>query len=1063
MTSESKAATTVSVSVIVPAYNAADTIGETLASLIGQTYPLWNAIVVDDGSQDSTARVVKQFARRDPRIRLIRQSNRGESAARNAGITRATHDWLLFLDADDWIAPTYLERMTGAVSAKPLLEAVHCRYARVAGDGTEIVERYEPPEGDLFSVLARRAAFPVHACLVRTSLVREVGLFDTSLKTSADWDLWQRIARTGAVFGAVREVLAFYRMSPRSASLDAHQLFTDGRRVLRQGGLPDPRVPRPHPDHALGLAGENAKTQQFYLLSWCAGLLIGSGRDAISLLGLLGEDRFAEIWPPAVAQCLFESIPLPRRLPPARWDQLWPTVQQPVASFLEALQIQTSADSLAGHVEAHLKAMVVEAVPALSLVRDELRHAQRTSDARAAETTRIVEVVAELEARLTQLSERLDADRAARARAEEVLAHSAEERGRLEARLLQKIEHIQAQMSVLSERVETAEATRARAEQQLAQSRQEIRLLSELVQERNQALETQQEATSAVQSQLAVMAIRVRDLDDLLPRQQAALDRAARRQQHLEETIHWSQGEIDKYIGLVRESEQALQQYQAHAEAATANLAHRHAAELMDMRASAEWRVGDLLWNRAGLSAFGQPAARFVRRIRDRQTRRLLESRSAPRATKESTGQRRAVVAACWRFPIPSQTFVYQEVQGLARAGFDYQFFCCEAGPREDLPNAFEDAWARHVVVSSDWQINRRDYEHFATTRPERVNGLLDRLAGATGLTKDELLQQSIVLTGFTFARHAELYGAHYLHSYFFYDQSFMALMAAWLLQIPRGITAYADHVLDDYAFKLVPLQIELADVVVATSQRIKRELSTLCGGLFDDKILVKPNGIDTGRFPHVPAEQRLDGRPERDLISVSRIEPKKGILYLVHAMATLKSRGVSARLHIVGGVDPHTRTSAAYHQELVEQVQTLGLSDRIVLHGALQQAEFIPVMAQTHVFVAPYVEVASGDKDGVPTAVLEAMACGLPVVTTDAGSIEEAVTHDVQGLIVPQRDPVALADAIETLLRDRDRYLRLSDAARHRAVEDFDARVTERAFHARVRACLSTVARGEE
>ena len=201
------------VSIIIPAYNAATTIADTLNSVLVQTCPDWEAIVIDDGSTDATSKVAQDFIERDPRIRLIRQQNGGEGAARNTGISKARYEWLLFLDADDWISPAYLERMTRELGSDQALHAVHCAYARVAADGTEIVDSYQAPSGDLFPTLARRAAFPVHACIVRKGVVNDVGRFEVSLRTCTDWDLWQRIARTGARFGAVQEVLAFYRMS----------------------------------------------------------------------------------------------------------------------------------------------------------------------------------------------------------------------------------------------------------------------------------------------------------------------------------------------------------------------------------------------------------------------------------------------------------------------------------------------------------------------------------------------------------------------------------------------------------------------------------------------------------------------------------------------------------------------------------------------------------------------------------------------------------------------------------------------------------------------------------
>ncbi len=227
------------VSVVIPAYNAAATIAETLQSVREQTDGHWEAVVVNDGSTDDTGAIARSFATRDQRILVVDQPNGGEAAARNCGVKRARHPWLLFLDSDDWIAPGHVEAMTAQLAADPSLDAVLCRYARVAGDGSTVVDAYRPPTGDLFPILARRAAFPVHACVVRRALVHEVGLFDPSFQTSADWDLWQRVARTGANFGGIDDVLAFYRMSARGRSLEAVQLFSDGFRILQRGQGPD--------------------------------------------------------------------------------------------------------------------------------------------------------------------------------------------------------------------------------------------------------------------------------------------------------------------------------------------------------------------------------------------------------------------------------------------------------------------------------------------------------------------------------------------------------------------------------------------------------------------------------------------------------------------------------------------------------------------------------------------------------------------------------------------------------------------------------------------------------
>ena len=223
------------VSVIIPAHNAARTLAEALESLRTQTFADWEAIVVNDGSSDETVAVAASIAQKDHRVRVVSQSQAGVGAARNTGIGLARYEWLLFLDADDWLVPQYFERMTHVLVSDPGLDAVYCRWARVANDGTCVKEDFCLQRGDMFSTFAYCAVFPIHACIVRRTLVTTVEGFDTSFRTCEDWDLWQRIARTGAKFGAIDETLALYRMQPASASKDGFQMFADGLRAFKVG------------------------------------------------------------------------------------------------------------------------------------------------------------------------------------------------------------------------------------------------------------------------------------------------------------------------------------------------------------------------------------------------------------------------------------------------------------------------------------------------------------------------------------------------------------------------------------------------------------------------------------------------------------------------------------------------------------------------------------------------------------------------------------------------------------------------------------------------------------
>ena len=334
------------VSIIVPAYNAADTIAETLQSLLDQKFTNWEAIVVNDGSTDTTAEVVQSFIQRDKRIRLFSQSNKGLSGARNSGVGLARYDWLFFLDADDWIFPEHLKRMIGLLEADPSLDVVYCGWTYVLPDGDHVFQQCAGLVGDLFVPFAQYCVSVVHTFLVPRSFVESLGRFDNSLKSCEDWALWQRIARTGARFGVVNEILAAYRTRPNSLSRNGYQLLQDGIEVLTRAYGPDPRVPQSHPVYPDGLPQEQLTKMKFDLLCACAGYLIGGGKDARPLLDVLKSEQ-ATLNPFEVANCIFIHAMVSASRPRSEWYKIWFSFQQNLENFLVALETTSGTPKLA--------------------------------------------------------------------------------------------------------------------------------------------------------------------------------------------------------------------------------------------------------------------------------------------------------------------------------------------------------------------------------------------------------------------------------------------------------------------------------------------------------------------------------------------------------------------------------------------------------------------------------------------------------------------------------------------------------------------------------------------
>ena len=409
----------------------------------------------------------------------------------------------------------------------------------------------------------------------------------------------------------------------------------------------------------------------------------------------------------------------------------------------------------------------------------------------------------------------------------------------------------------------------------------------------------------------------------------------------------------------------------------------------------------------------------------------------------------RIAATACWTFPIYSQTFVHQEVLALAQAGFTLRFLYAQPGPRAELAHSCAALWPLKRRVLLHAATGALDLARFRRRMPGKVEALIRLVATASGVRPEELERHEHFLHAFSFARAVEAWGADYLHSYFFYEQTLFALVASQLLGIPRGVSCYADHVLQDYPLKLVPLHLQSCAVIVATSRRIRAELETLHGGELD-ALLVKPNTIDTSTFSVKGQQARAAGESLR-LLCVSRIDPKKGIEYLIDAVRLLMDRGLAVEAHIVGAANRHSPESLEYDNALRARVAGLGLDNAIHFEGVRGSREIRLYLERAHVFVAPFVELPSGDKDGIPTSVLEAMAAGCAIVATSAGSTGEVMDDGREGLIVPQRDVQALAAAVERLVRDEELAARLGTGAAGRARREYDIATSEAAFHDRV------------
>lgn len=205
------------VSVIIPCYNQARFLSDCVASLQAQTYPYWEAIIVNDGSSDNTSSVAEAFAADDSRIRVIHQANQGLSGARNQGIEMACGEFIQFLDADDLILPGKLEAQISLFADHDDLAVVYSDFAFFNdGDTTKWVDspalfktKYGTP--DMLRSLLSGNFIVVHSALTRRTEIEKLGGFDLSLGACEDYDLWLRLASRGKKFAYCNGIYALYR------------------------------------------------------------------------------------------------------------------------------------------------------------------------------------------------------------------------------------------------------------------------------------------------------------------------------------------------------------------------------------------------------------------------------------------------------------------------------------------------------------------------------------------------------------------------------------------------------------------------------------------------------------------------------------------------------------------------------------------------------------------------------------------------------------------------------------------------------------------------------------
>lgn len=379
-------------------------------------------------------------------------------------------------------------------------------------------------------------------------------------------------------------------------------------------------------------------------------------------------------------------------------------------------------------------------------------------------------------------------------------------------------------------------------------------------------------------------------------------------------------------------------------------------------------------------------------------------------------------------FPSWSETFIVREIQTLVNNGIDVRVLSLRRAS-DSLVHA--DAAALMDRVRQP----QRGLAAVSNTL-RALFGDPTRLAAAAATIVTETWRTPVVLLKslVAMARAMEQlpwvgeFSPQFIHAHWSTTPS----TAAWVLSkttgIPFGFTCHAHDVFVNH--HMLARKIDEAALAVTISRHNVDWLSENISPRALQKLQIVHCGVDMSQIDWRPGPE---GREGSFILGVGRLSPEKGFDTLIEALALLKARGTLFNCTLVG--------EGPARSDLQKLIDSHGLDGHVKLAGKLPQEAVRTALDSATVFVLPCQIAANGSRDGIPVALMEAMAAGCPVVSCPVSGVPELIRDGVSGLLAPEKDPAALSLALHRLLHDEALRRRLSIAARRCIEADFDAR----------------------
>jgi colanic acid/amylovoran biosynthesis glycosyltransferase len=383
------------------------------------------------------------------------------------------------------------------------------------------------------------------------------------------------------------------------------------------------------------------------------------------------------------------------------------------------------------------------------------------------------------------------------------------------------------------------------------------------------------------------------------------------------------------------------------------------------------------------------------------------------------------------RFPLVSQTFIVRELDAVAaQPGLELELFSLYPphGPKVVHPAARP--WLARLHSGTDVRAGFSALAWWLRRRPLRVLATVATVARAHARRPGVLARALLtLLPAAAHARRMDELRIDHVHAHF---ASFPAL-AAWVVGRLTGVPySFTSHAHDLFVHQLfLARKVRDARFLVTISEFNRRFLAQVAGA---PPIHVVHAGIESGRYPARPRD--LSGERRLRAVCVATLQEKKGHAVLLDALAG-EPRLARLDVELVG--------DGELRPPLEARVRRLGLENRVRFLGALPQEQVTERLEQADLFVLPSIVARSGQMEGIPVALMEALACELPVVATSLSGIPELVRDGETGVLATPGSPESLRDALQRTLADPEGSARRAAAGRRLVAAEYDLDVSAR------------------